>query len=225
MHSIPTENLRPLLTAIKGDFPGWDLSSEPLRVIFMNEKIDPKIKYSYFYSEKQPWMVVTYGWNNSKLDRLADICDTTDEDGNLLHRGKTIWIDVLMTRQFCTKDRPLNAQQVVKTQVYGRDVRRRTALPLSTWKWLIWHRMGRASSAERGARRSWRPPPAPRASPSPSPSCGRLGGCESEAECQGERLLQPHAVVKGRRHKAGHRRRCRNSQWLAPGRGRGSTPP
>ncbi len=87
----------------------------------MNEKIDPKIKYSYFYSEKQPWMVVTYGWNNSKLDRLADICDTTDEDGNLLHRGKTIWIDVLMTRQFSTKNETLDSQQVVRitAETYG----------------------------------------------------------------------------------------------------------
>jgi hypothetical protein len=100
----------------------------------MNEMIDPQEKYKTYYSMKEPWMVVAYGWNNSKLNRLAGICESRSRYGELLHPGpgKKIWIDVLMTRQFCTKDRPLNAQQVVKTQVYGRDVRRRTALPLST---------------------------------------------------------------------------------------------
>ena len=119
--SIPTDQLRPLLDAIKRDHPEWDGSSESLRITFIEGKIDPKAVYSKYYSTKEPWMVVTYGWKSSSLWRLADICEGEDAYGKPLHKGKTVWIDVLITRQFSTEEEALNSQQVVKitAKTYG----------------------------------------------------------------------------------------------------------
>ncbi len=62
-------------------------------------------------------MVVTYGWKSSSLKSLADQCDRKDRDGRRLHEGKTIWIDVLMTKQFNTGEEILNSEKVVKITV------------------------------------------------------------------------------------------------------------
>jgi hypothetical protein len=58
--------------------------------------------------------VVTCGWKSSSLDRLADICESKDRYGKPLHKGKTVWIDVLITRQFSTDEEALDSQQAVQ---------------------------------------------------------------------------------------------------------------
>jgi hypothetical protein len=88
--SIPTDQLRPLLDAIKRDHPEWDGSSESLRIIFMRGRIDPKAVYAKHYSTKKPWIVVTYGWKSSSLERLADICESKDLYNKPLCSGRAL---------------------------------------------------------------------------------------------------------------------------------------
>ena len=102
--SIPVDQLRLLLNAIKRDHPDWDGSSQPLKVIFEKGRIDPKAVYATHYSTKKPWIVITYGWASSDLFRLASILEAKDPYGQPLHRGKTVWIDVLVTKQFSTEE-------------------------------------------------------------------------------------------------------------------------
>jgi TPR repeat protein len=103
--SIPVEKLRALLDAIKADHPEWDGFSQSLAGIFKALRIDPKIVYAKFYSDKKPFLVVSYTWRSTSLRQLADICDGTSAAGQNyfgrpLHLGKTTWIDVLFTCQF-----------------------------------------------------------------------------------------------------------------------------
>ena len=108
--SIPVDHLRLLLNAIKRDHPDWDGSSQPLKVIFEKGRIDPKAVYATHYSTKKPWIVITYGWASSDLFRLASILEDTDVYGQPLHLGKTVWIDVLLTKQVSTEEETLNSQ-------------------------------------------------------------------------------------------------------------------
>ena len=71
--SIKVSNLKPLLLAIKADFPQWDYMSESLRGLFIANRIDPKFRYERFYSEEPADIVVTYTWKGKSLPDLAGV--------------------------------------------------------------------------------------------------------------------------------------------------------
>ena len=116
--SIPTDKLRGLLDAIQKDHPRWDGFSQSLADIFKEGRIDPKVTYAIYYSDKTPVLVISYTWRETSLRRLADICDGTDDDGcdrfgKPLHVGKTTWIDVLFTPQFDLDATHENSEKIV----------------------------------------------------------------------------------------------------------------
>jgi hypothetical protein len=106
--SICAEKLQQLLNAIDIDYHNWDGFAEPLAKTFQHEKIDPMVRYSKHYSWKKPFMVVSYSWECTSLRKIADILGEEDIFGNQVHKGKTVWIDVLCTRQFAEVPVPNN---------------------------------------------------------------------------------------------------------------------
>jgi tetratricopeptide (TPR) repeat protein len=109
--SIPSENLRLLLEAIKADMLKssgliWDGYSEMLKEYFMKNKIDPKITYRRFYVNKRHTAACSYTWRGTNLNKIADKAD------NSCNAGKSLFIDVLVITQFGAE---LTSDQVIET--------------------------------------------------------------------------------------------------------------
>jgi hypothetical protein len=79
--SIPVQNLRPLMIAIKSDFDQWvvgmkpevkwDGSSSALQYYFKKEGIKPYEKYKRFYSRERRTLSVSYVWRATKILTMA----------------------------------------------------------------------------------------------------------------------------------------------------------
>ena len=96
--SIPADNLCPFLDALAADFfewkgSSWDGYSESLRGYFIENAIDPKVKYIRFYVPKRHTVAVSYTWRGT---RLREIADKANEPSNKCER---YWIDVLVVNQ------------------------------------------------------------------------------------------------------------------------------
>ena len=111
--SIPAENLIPLLNELATDFFGWkglswDGESESLRGYFIENGIDPKVKYARFYVPQRHTVAVSYTWRNTTLREIAD---KANEPSN---KGERYWIDVLLVNQNAIS----TSDQVIQTTDY-----------------------------------------------------------------------------------------------------------
>ena len=96
--SIPAVNLSPLLDALSADFfewkgLTWDGYSESLRGYFMENAIDPKVKYARFYVAQRHTVAASYTWLGTALRQIAA---KANEPSN---KGERYWIDVLNVDQ------------------------------------------------------------------------------------------------------------------------------